>query len=78
MTKAFGQAEDLCANMKNNLGITVYTVGFDVGGADSSASQLLSQCATDPGKYYDAQDEDELQQAFRDIALKLSSLYISK
>jgi hypothetical protein len=39
---------------------------------------VLTTCASDPGKYYDAQDEDELQQAFRDIALKLSSLYISK
>ena len=71
------QARELCKGMKAS-GITVYTVGFDVGGANSSASQLLSQCATDPGKYYNADDGEELKQAFRDIALKLSSLYISK
>ena len=32
-------------------------------------------CST---KYYNADDGDELKQAFRDIALKLSSLYLSK
>jgi hypothetical protein len=57
--------------------ITIYTVGFEVGN-NASALDVLTTCASDPGKYYDAQDEDELQQAFRDIALKLSSLYISK
>ena len=43
------------------------------------APQMCSKsCASEPGKYYDAKDGDELKQAFRDIALKLSSLYISK
>ena len=59
-------------------GITVYTVGFEIGGSSSVASQTLQQCATDPNKYYNADDGEELKQAFRDIALKLSSLYISK
>jgi hypothetical protein len=71
------QARALCTAMKAK-GITVYTVGFDVGGPSTTASQLLSQCATDPTKYYNADDGEDLKQAFRDIALKLSSLYISK
>lgn len=71
------QAAQLCTNMKAK-GIDVYTVGFDVGGANTAASQLLSKCASDPTKYYNADDGVELKQAFRDIALKLSSLYLSQ
>jgi hypothetical protein len=62
---------------KPDVNIEIYTVGFEVGN-NAGALDVLKSCATDPGKYYDAKDEDELQQAFRDIALKLSSLYISK
>jgi hypothetical protein len=58
--------------------ITVYTVGFELGGESSQSYQTLYQCATDPGKFYDAQDGEQLKQAFRDIALKLSSLYLSE
>jgi Flp pilus assembly protein TadG len=72
------QAKALCAGMKKpGIDIEVYTVGFEVGN-NASAQDVLSSCATTPGQYYDAKDEDELKQAFRDIALKLSSLYLSK
>jgi uncharacterized protein YegL len=70
------QARALCAAMKQK-GITVYTVGFDLGG-NRTAMETLNQCATDPTKYYNADDGEQLKQAFRDIALKLSSLYLSK
>ena len=73
------QAKALCKAMKKKpeINIDIYTVGFEVGN-NASAADVLSSCASEPGKYYDAKDEDELKQAFRDIALKLSSLYISK
>ena len=71
------QARALCSAMKAK-GITVYTVGFEIGSRSSPASKLLQQCATEPNKFYNADDGEELKQAFRDIALKLSSLYISK
>jgi Flp pilus assembly protein TadG len=70
------QARALCTNMKAK-GIVVYTVGFG-DGMTSKAKQTLQDCATDSTKYYNADDGDELKQAFRDIALKLSSLYLSK
>jgi hypothetical protein len=72
------QANALCAAMKKpGIDIEIYTVGFEVGN-NASANNVLTSCASDPGKYYNAEDEDELKQAFRDIALKLSSLYLSK
>jgi len=70
------QAKALCDGMKGQ-GITVYTVGFDLGG-NQTAIDTLEYCATNPGTFYNADDGEELKQAFRDIALKLSSLYLSK
>lgn len=70
------QARALCTAMKAQA-ITVYTVGFDLGG-NQTAIDTLSQCATDSGKFYNADDGEQLKQAFRDIAIKLSSLYLSK
>ncbi len=67
------QAPQLCAAMKAK-GIEVFTVGFQVSAA---AKALLVNCATDAGHYYDATSGDALKQAFRDIALKISTLRIS-
>lgn len=70
------QARALCGEMKKK-GITVYTVGFDLGG-NKTAIDTLNQCATDPGKFYNAADGEELKEAFRDIALKISQLYLTQ
>lgn len=71
------QARALCTAMKAS-GITVYTVGFALGSTRSESYQTLYQCASDPAKFYSATNGEQLKQAFRDIALKLSSLYLSK
>lgn len=70
------QALSMCTAMKK-AGITLYTVGFDVGD-QSVAQDLMNKCATDPSKVYIASSGEELINAFQDIALKLSSLYLSK
>ncbi|MEZ5908593.1 MAG: pilus assembly protein [Hyphomicrobiaceae bacterium] len=69
------QARALCTNMKA-AGITVYAVGFQVGG--SARDTLRDYCATDTTYYYDAADGEALRQAFRDIALKIAQLRLSK
>ena len=75
------QARALCAAMKQQ-GISVYTIGFDLGG-NQTAIDTLSQCATapakptDPVQFYNVTSGVQLQQAFHDIALKLTSLYLS-
>lgn len=69
------QAEQMCTAMKAS-GITVYTVGFQVS---NSAKTFLKNCSSGADYYYyDAQDGEALQQAFTDIALKISQLYLSK
>ncbi len=70
------QARALCDGMKAK-GITVYTVGFALGG-NSTAINTMNYCATTPGHAYLAENGEGLRQAFRDIALKISTLYISK
>lgn len=76
------QALALCQGMKSK-GITVYTVGFDLASITPLSEQIaarsiLSTCATDPTKFYDATDGAALRQAFRTIALEISSLYLDK
>ena len=54
--------------------IEVFTVGFQVNAA---AKTFLTNCATDASHYYDATTEIALQAAFRDIALKISTLRLT-
>ncbi len=71
------QAIALCTNMKAQ-GIEVYTVAFSAGGGLSSAAQtLLTNCATDTSHFYNAATGAALSAAFRDIALKISTLRIT-
>ena len=69
-TRALG----LCTGMKAK-GITVYTVGFQVGN-DAKAVSLLSACASQPSQFYNASNGDALRAAFRDIALQIAKLHI--
>ena len=49
--QAYTQARTLCTNMKAE-GITVYTVGFQLGGSGSTSYQTLQQCASGPDKVF--------------------------
>ncbi|MFI5270184.1 MAG: pilus assembly protein, partial [Chloroflexota bacterium] len=64
-----------CAAIKN-AGVTVYTIAFT--GAASQSIQLLQNCATDLGHYYDATSgQAALATAFEQIAQSLNQLRIS-
>jgi Flp pilus assembly protein TadG len=70
------QALALCNAMKA-AGIVIYTVGFLIpeGG---STRERMEQCATEPDYAYYAEDGTELKQHFRAIAMKVSTLRLSK
>lgn len=70
------QAKALCTAMKQK-GITVYTVGFALGG-NQTAINTLKHCASSNSTNYTADNGTELKQAFRDIARKISPLYLSQ
>jgi hypothetical protein len=75
-TDSPSQAKSVCSQMKDS-GIEVYTVGFDLGG-NQTAIKTLKSCATDDAHFYNSTTGDALKQAFRDIALKISSLYLAQ
>jgi hypothetical protein len=75
--QSYQQARTLCANMKAK-GITVYTVGFEIGGSGSTAYQTLQQCASSPDKFFNAEDGAELRLSFRAIALEVAKLSLSQ
>ncbi|MBA2125550.1 VWA domain-containing protein [Hyphomicrobium methylovorum] len=76
-TSSSEQAKAICKEMKKNDNIEIYTVGFQLGG-NSTAIDTLSNCATDASHFYQSSTGDALKAAFRDIALKISTLYLSQ
>lgn len=76
MTGPFGQAEDLCYNMKQK-GVVVYTVGFNLGTSGNEVD-LLKKCASDSGKAKLANDNAGLVKAFREIGENISDLRLSQ
>ncbi|MDH3582067.1 MAG: hypothetical protein OEM91_15765, partial [Hyphomicrobiales bacterium] len=67
-------AKETCTAMKAK-GIVVYTVGFMLNKA--SAKAVMSHCATDSGKAYEAQNGAQLIGAFKDIAESINRLRLS-
>lgn len=70
------QARALCTEIKRT-GIEVFAIGFDVGG-NTSVTDTLRGCANSPAHYYEATNGDALKTAFRDIALKASTVRLTK
>jgi hypothetical protein len=66
----------VCENMKD-VGIIVYTVGFDLEGNDD-VLEMLEECATTAGHFFDSPNAEDLQQAFEAIGTALSNLRIGQ
>ena len=75
---AFTQTRKLCDAMKDPaLKLTIFTVGFDVGG-DANAVNMLKYCASDSQHVYFPATGSELKTAFKSIAQEISALRIAK
>lgn len=74
-------AVQFCTNMKA-AGIEIYAVGFaldQLPAADQArARNTLQSCGTDVKHFYDTLNVSQLQTAFREIALNLSSVYLTR
>ena len=70
------QARSMCVAMKA-AGITVYTVGFEVG-QSGAAVDTLRGCASEPHMFYNTTTGDELRDAFRHIATSIAAPIISR
>jgi Flp pilus assembly protein TadG len=70
------QARALCTAMKA-AGITVYTVGFEIG-SSGAAFTTLQGCASEPHMFYNTTTGDELRNAFRHIATSIAAPILSR
>ena len=70
------QARAICDNMKAE-GVTVYTVGFEIS-VGSTPDVTMQHCASSSTHYYNASNGEALKLAFRDIALKISTLRLAE
>ncbi len=66
--------KNVCDNMKT-LGITIFTVALEV--TSQTSKDLLSYCATPPGRYFEAQSTD-LQSVFSTIGGQISKVRIAQ
>ncbi|MDP3659601.1 TadE/TadG family type IV pilus assembly protein [Phenylobacterium sp.] len=71
----FTQAAALCENMKT-ANIVVYTVGFQITG-DTTATNFVNGCATDPDHVYLPTSGTALKDAFKAIGADINSLRLS-
>ena len=63
-----------CQNAKA-VGIRVFTIRLAL--EDDRSENLLTECASDPEDFIDVQDSDDLDEAFAEIADRISILYLS-
>lgn len=73
---SYEQTAQLCAAIKAT-GITIYTVGLAIDDKPV-AQELMRNCASDPGKAYEAGTGLALSDVFANIAGQLSSLRLSR
>lgn len=73
--ESYDHTRELCRNMKRE-GVVVFTVAFDLRAP--RAAEALEDCASEPDLFLRAENEEELRRAYRDIAIKLTELRISK
>ncbi|MCH9806485.1 MAG: hypothetical protein K0U74_02020 [Alphaproteobacteria bacterium] len=73
-------ALEICTAMKA-AGIEIYTVAFDLDSLTATertiAEATLKACGTDIDHFYNTLNASELQTAFRDIAVKLTSVVLT-
>lgn len=73
--ESYAHTSELCRKMKDE-DIVVFSVAFDL--RQPRAEDALSGCASSSRFFYRAENEEELRRAYRDIAIKLTKLRLSK
>jgi len=70
------RATKLCDAIKKS-GITIITVGFQIGG-NSNAKKVMNDCASTPEDFYLADNDEELIAEFRKIANQIKATFLSQ
>ena len=74
ISAANSKTDKLCTAAKRDK-VTIYTIAYDVN--DTTTKNMLSRCASDTSKFFDASNASELNKAFQDIGDALNELRIS-
>lgn len=75
-TKLNNRMLDVCDELKDK-NVLVYTITFDKG-VNTATKNLFKACATQPSMWYDAPNDEKLQEVYLTIAKELSNLHLSK
>ncbi|MEX0345372.1 MAG: VWA domain-containing protein [Rhizobiaceae bacterium] len=77
--KSMAKARKLCRNMKNQ-GIEIFTIGFALNNRD--ARELMRDCAStdteEVAYYHEAGNGDELKKIYKDIAVSIKQLRLTR
>ena len=71
---ANSKTDTLCTQAKRD-DVTIYTIAYDVN--DTATKTMLTRCASDSSKFFDAGNASELNKAFQTIGEALNQLRIS-
>ncbi|HTT97688.1 MAG TPA: TadE/TadG family type IV pilus assembly protein [Rhizomicrobium sp.] len=70
-----GRMSTACTNLKA-AGMTIYTVFVDLNGTQGNSS-VLQNCASDPSKYFDLQNSNDIITTFNAIGEQITNLRVS-
>jgi len=74
-TNAANNKTDATCEAAKRDGVTIYTIAYDVN--DTTTKTMLTRCASDSAKFFDAGNASELNKAFQAIGDALNELRIS-
>lgn len=75
--KANDDTAKLCALIKED-GIDIYSVAYKLGSGDPAMTKLINDCASSPEKAFIAENQQDLEKAFKQIARSLFVVRISR
>lgn len=75
--KANDYTSQLCTLIKED-GIDVYTVAYKLGTGDAATTQMVQECASSPAHSFVAENQEDLEDAFEQIASSLFEVRLSK
>lgn len=67
---------EICNGIKNNE-IEVYTVAYKFASGDATAKNVVKNCASNTANFFDAQNAQQLEEAFDNIAKSLLKIRLS-
>ncbi|VAV89658.1 hypothetical protein MNBD_ALPHA06-851 [hydrothermal vent metagenome] len=74
-TQGDAAVDTLCTRIKNK-GIFIYTIAFKIN--NSNTVDMMEDCATEPGMFFDAENNAQLVTAFAKISSDITNLRLSR